>query len=753
MSYMLPTHRSEDLYERINSAGDIISGKSGEIFSDNPERQQLLNPNDTGKDISSTKNKNHENAKQLKGVRLKDSSSCLKGSDNVITASTGLNSVKYKSKENTLTRRDTCGDFKVNYKNEKIYPVIKEDKSDSRAILGVSRVIRPPLKRHRTLPCTPGSFVSEDHLINSRPKYRLESSYSMQQPIAQVTDYSTSLKDASFDKTASCKTTVKHKLAHSLRPQSFSVNSEHIQLQELTIKHHHIPDISSETQYKNTFHEKIRLKHRSKSNDDCDYSDFHLIYPTANKTDHSLDSRKTVAFCAVHSSGSQTGSENHSYLDISQKTDKDRHSPQHKQYLSPDNHIPMLERSKSVQRLANQSSTETSGLGETVTSGLSSQESILSISSVAKPANTEHASPQPDLGIDLREDTRNIGTEANSTFGTAIIDSDNIINPTNESKKSNRYRHPSHIIVPCGVNIQVHHTVSSVSAENSHGAAGGRSISPSDKVTQRQMTSRFMVSSDHLSAKGYKPPLDFRSNDVKKPDNLLMFSSNIGPDFDSLFSQSKTLKVPPSAVGIQLDQINNEWNKHNRGSSIKSRSSQGSFRSRSGSTRRSKRFLAQRESRWMKWGRERRQSFIRRLEKLENPPEPEIPRATTPVKKARQEGLMFIHPDLESKYITEDDINYIKRHKEERLKTCKLIEKSKVKLHHEKHDINRLSSNELMTLSRFWEHRVFVRARYVSILLSVVTIVIYVLSICSTQWVSYPSPEGKLLSVIALKFL
>jgi hypothetical protein len=155
----------------------------------------------------------------------------------------------------------------------------------------------------------------------------------------------------------------------------------------------------------------------------------------------------------------------------------------------------------------------------------------------------------------------------------------------------------------------------------------------------------------------------------------------------------------------------------------------------------------------MKWGRERRQSFIRRLEKLENPPEPEIPRATTPVKKARQEGLMFIHPDLESKYITEDDINYIKRHKEERLKTCKLIEKSKVKLHHEKHDINRLSSNELMTLSRFWEHRVFVRARYVSILLSVVTIVIYVLSICSTQWVSYPSPEGKLLSVTALKFL
>ncbi|XP_053378552.1 uncharacterized protein LOC128548156 [Mercenaria mercenaria] len=486
-------------------------------------------------------------------------------------------------------------------------------------------------------------------------------------------------------------------------------------------------------EYEKKYKERIRLKDKSFSTDDSRYSGHVKINTSAIKSDFT-DGKKSVAFCSIHSSNSSYDGNDKAIISSTDAKALKPSEGQHKQFLSPES-VPMLEKSKSLQRLANQSSTETSGLGETITSGLSSQESILSYYSGARTGNTEQASAHHDQGIDLREDTRNIRHEGNGTFGTRIIDSDNIINHTNEPKKSNRGTYSVDLTDKSGVSISVLDT-DGKQLEKSHGASGIVS-SDGNKGVKGNMTSR---PSDHLTVRGYKPPLDFRSNDVKKPDNLPMFSANVGPDFDSLFTQSKNLKVPPAAVGIQIDQINNEWNKHKRSSSIKSRSSQGSFRSRSGSTRRSKRFLAQSESQWMKWGRERRQSFRRRMEQLEKPPEPEIPRASTPVKKARQEGLMFIHPDLGNKYISEDDINYIKRHKQERLKTCKLIEKSKTKLHHEAHDINRLTPDELMTLSRFWEHRVFVRTRYVSILLSLVTTVIYVLSICSTQWVTYPSP-------------
>lgn len=523
------------------------------------------------------------------------------------------------------------------------------------------------------------------------------------------------------------------------------------------------------TDYRQKFNERIRLKEKSRSVDNSD-----SYQSTQLSTGESVIDRlrsagnKVLAVCSVHVSDSSAGNVKSVHLSpeaagrrhFNAKTTKDQ-----KQYLSPDSYPSMLEKSKSFhrivnpnqiatevkrlvhqssaerKRLANQSSTETSGLGETVTSGFSSQESIHSYHSGARVGNIEQS--LQDQGIDLCEDTRNIRHEGNSTFGTRIIDSDNTINHTNEPKKGIICMYSVDDVDTSGVDRPVVDTNSqSVASIGTCSKTSEKKVSGEKEMVNRQMTNRNIIGQSHLSS-AYKPPLDFRSNDVKRPDNMPMFSANVGPDFDVLFTQSKNLKVPAQTVGLQLDQINNEWDKHKRGSSIKSRSSQGSFRSRSGSTRRSRRYLSHKESQWMKWGRERRMSLKKRVEKLDKP-EPEIPRASTPVKKARQEGLMFVHPDLGSKYISEDDINYIRRHKQERLKTCKLIEKSKMKLHHEAHDINRLTPDELMTLSRFWEHRVFIRTRYVSILLSLVTTVIYVLSICSTQWVTYPSPEGKL---------
>ena len=219
------------------------------------------------------------------------------------------------------------------------------------------------------------------------------------------------------------------------------------------------------------------------------------------------------------------------------------------------------------------------------------------------------------------------------------------------------------------------------------------------------------------------------------------------PDFDELFLHSANFPVPQVELGMQLEQINSEWNSHSRAGSTKSRSSMGSFRSRSGSNRGSKRFLGRNmESAWTKWSKERRASFRRRLELLDKP-DPEVPeRASTPVKKARQEGLKFVHPDLESKYISEEDINYIQRHRQQRLQTYKVIEKSNKKSRfppqHDLHHMRRLTVHELSVLSRFWEHRLFIRSRYVSILLSSITTILLIISICSSHWISYPS-EGK----------
>ena len=651
-----------------------------------------------------------------------------------------------KSKKRPLVKQSTHGKFELK-ESEKVTDQSKTLPVQDENYELISKTIqtKESAKSRRTLPSTPFSIfrrkLSVDETIEQRPV-----DVSIQSP---GTKYHVPIKSEFLTDKGERVSRNNDQFAipdfrsrtDLSRRQFFArTNSDTLSVHEFiplrNIKAKQFPSHGTlnTREYERKYKERIRLKDKSFSTEDR-YSDSRGL--SAGRGDFP-DGKKSVAFCSIHSSnGSYDGNDKITIPGA----DSDLLKPsdgQNKQYLSPES-VPMLEKSKSLQRLANQSSTETSGLGETVTSGLSSQESILSYYSGARTGNTEQASIHQDQGIDLREDTRNIRHEGNRTFGTRNIDSDNTINHTNELKKSNRGTHCVESIDNSAISISVQDTEGK-QLEKSHGASSFASSGGNKEVKGAKMTSK---PGDHLGVRGYKPPLDFRSNDVKKPDNLPMFSANVGPDFDSLFTQSKSLKVPAASVGIQIDQINNEWNKHKRSSSTKSRSSQGSFRSRSGSTRRSKRFLTQSESQWMKWGRERRQSFRRRMEQLEKPPEPEIPRASTPVKKARQEGLMFVHPDLGSKYISEDDINYIKRHKQERLKTCKLIEKSKTKLHHETHDINRLTPDELMTLSRFWEHRVFVRTRYVSILLSLVTTVIYVLSICSTQWVTYPSPGGK----------
>lgn len=491
--------------------------------------------------------------------------------------------------------------------------------------------------------------------------------------------------------------------------------------------------------YRKRFKERIRLKSKSleKSADSFDGGDSKAFAISHLSLQEPPDVRKTVAFKELpHLANTKLTKCDYipkqlpreysvqRVLNLQGDSDLTAHEGTH---LSVEPRIPTIVASKSQSRLYNQSSTETSGLGETITSGCSSQESLAGYYGIASVETNLYE----DQGIDLGEE--DVVNDAKGSHGKEIIDSNNIINDTNEQKESGNLPE----IIDDGIGCTaIVHTAYSQSLDDDR-ARPSFDYSGSEKATGQMKD--IQIPTDKFKVTAYKPPPDFIAKDVKKPDSLKVHSVNVGPNFDDLFNQSRTQQ---QTVGLRLDQINIEWNKQKRGGSIKSRSSQGSFRSRSGSTRRSRRFLGQKESQWMKWGEERRASFRRRMEKLQKP-EPEIPRASTPIKKARQEGLVFIHPDLESKYISEDDINYINRHKHERLKTYKLIEKSKVKSHHHVHGINRLTAGELLILSRFWEHSVFTRSRYISILLSLATTVICILSICSTEWVTYPSSAGK----------
>lgn len=492
--------------------------------------------------------------------------------------------------------------------------------------------------------------------------------------------------------------------------------------------------------YRKKFQERIRLKSRSlesrdQSVDHSSSKDFGISHVSLHDPS---EARKTVAF-KEPPNFSQSRVTKGDYIRrqasgdgsvqrlLNLQGDTTVLGAHESSLLSVEQRLPTIVASKSQGRLHNQSSTETSGLGETITSGCSSQESLAGYYGITCVETNLYE----DQGIDLREEDSI--KEGNGSRGKEIIDSNNIINDTNEQKESGNL--PEIIVdgISCAGSL---HTPYSTSLDN---VLPGSSREFKTVETQNSQMKDIQIPTDTFKVRAYRPPPDFLTKDVKKPDSLKVHSVNVGPNFDDLFNQSRSHQ---QTVGLRLEQINNEWNKQKRGSSIKSRSSQGSFRSRSGSTRRSRRFLGHKESQWMKWGAERRASYRRRMEKLQKP-EPEIPRASTPVKKARQEGLVFIHPDLESKYISEDDINYINRHKHERLKTYKLIEKSKVKAHHQDHGINRLTQAEMLVLSGFWGHRVFNRSRYLSILLSLATSVIYCICISSSEWVTYPSTEGK----------
>ena len=135
------------------------------------------------------------------------------------------------------------------------------------------------------------------------------------------------------------------------------------------------------------------------------------------------------------------------------------------------------------------------------------------------------------------------------------------------------------------------------------------------------------------------------------------------------------------------------------------------------------------KSAWLKWSQDRRASFKRKLDHLEQKQrEAELNRVSTPVRKARKESVMFVSPEMESQHLPSDDpfdTNvYLTEH---------AIAPSKKRKIEDDRDV-KLTIAQWNKLIAFWEHDVFVRCRIAAIVVSVLAFIFGLISIVSADW-------------------
>ena len=205
------------------------------------------------------------------------------------------------------------------------------------------------------------------------------------------------------------------------------------------------------------------------------------------------------------------------------------------------------------------------------------------------------------------------------------------------------------------------------------------------------------------------------------------------------------LTTSPAPQGLNIATVDREWERRGSRGSLRSQNSNKSSGG-GGSTRSRRRSSISRflgvgtESAWTKWSKDRRASYRRRVERMENAelqePELDINRVSTPVKKARQEGMKFVHPDLEERYLSADDMNELRRARQQQVHAMRVIEKNRKKKFPLKAEV-KLSEEEWHALQEFWEHRLFLQARLIGMLVSLVAICVLIASIASTSWISH----------------
>ncbi|KAK2143942.1 hypothetical protein LSH36_798g01023 [Paralvinella palmiformis] len=168
------------------------------------------------------------------------------------------------------------------------------------------------------------------------------------------------------------------------------------------------------------------------------------------------------------------------------------------------------------------------------------------------------------------------------------------------------------------------------------------------------------------------------------------------------------------------------------------------------------------QSTWLKWSEDRRTSFKRRLDSLEQrQKDHERTRVSTPVRKARKESVMFVSPQLEDSHVSMADAAYptpavpviaigggtgeaatgsgpdgaeaanVANHVAVTAARKPRRQEQEIKV-----DV-RLSEYQMNALSAFWEHDVFVRSRWTGIALSLVSFMLGLIAATNYNWSTY----------------
>ena len=165
------------------------------------------------------------------------------------------------------------------------------------------------------------------------------------------------------------------------------------------------------------------------------------------------------------------------------------------------------------------------------------------------------------------------------------------------------------------------------------------------------------------------------------------------------------------------------------------------------------------QSAWLKWSHERRASFKRRVEFMEQrQTELQRVRLSSPIRKARKESVRFVAKELEQEHLAvidptaavgpEDETSVYGQHPAFPFDIPPSTKKKK-KVHSKKAEASsggggggaetRLSLAQWNTLVAFWEHRLFVKLRCCGLLLGLAALACGVSSLANNQWSTYES--------------
>lgn len=163
------------------------------------------------------------------------------------------------------------------------------------------------------------------------------------------------------------------------------------------------------------------------------------------------------------------------------------------------------------------------------------------------------------------------------------------------------------------------------------------------------------------------------------------------------------------------------------------------------------------QSAWLKWSHERRASFKRRVEFMEQRQnELQRVRLSSPIRKARKESVRFVAKELEQEHLAvidptaavgpEDETSVYGQHPAfpfdipPSTKKKKVHSGRKADLSSGGEDVEtRLSLAQWNTLVAFWEHRLFVKLRCCGLLLGLAALACGVSSLANNQWSTYES--------------